>query len=167
MKRRHWFHCTEKFHGQTWTAGRAIPNVPNEPPVPRLCVAENIVRCFAARLFQRQVFVYRTESKRRAVRPVKVNDSCLTGEHWLVPPVTMVHVDTVPEDIVREASFGVLERLSAKGWVSGLNLLEKMLCYREAAEVLTPRWCHARECVLVDELISWWEARLEKEKVTA
>jgi hypothetical protein len=98
-KRRHWYHCSSTNHGPTWVAGRRSPSAPSEkePAVPRLCVCPTIPACFAARLFDRDldVYVYRTEKPQRSVTPKDVWDQVITGERWLVPPVSMVRVDVI------------------------------------------------------------------------
>ena len=160
-KRAHWFHCTERFRGAVWTAERISPVfIPDEEPkTPRLCVGENVVRCFAARLFQRTVYVYRTETMRRAVKPFNVADECLTGERWLVPPVRMIHVGTIPEPIVRQASKLTIIRMRANGWTKGLTMLQKMQGFQEASEALGPEWCPPHDLKMINILLEWWKKR--------
>ena len=98
-RRRRWFHCTEDCHGRTWTVGRTAPRImgPNEPTTPRLCVSPTIAGCLAARLwFGCDIKVYRTTSMRSGVRPRGVWDALITGEHWLIPPVTMELYSVIP-----------------------------------------------------------------------
>lgn len=61
------------------------------PPVPRLCVAPAVPNCFGSRLFDlgKNVYLYRTVSRRRANRPRKVWDAVITGERWLLPGTVM------------------------------------------------------------------------------
>lgn len=94
MERRHWYHCTSHYLGESFTAERRAPKLKtsDEPSTPRLCVAPTIAGCFAAVLFTdgEPVYCYRTETPRRAVAPCGVWDRWVTGERWLIPPVTMV-----------------------------------------------------------------------------
>lgn len=101
MRPKHWYHCSETYHGTEFVADRRVPSHydPREPEVPRLCVCINVARCFAARLFSNQVYVYRTAKPRRANRAI-CWDQLVTRERWLVPPAPMVLVDTVPAEQV-------------------------------------------------------------------
>lgn len=114
-ERRHWLHCTTRWHGQRWIAGRKVPEyVPHEPQTPRLCVASSVARCFAARLFAGDVFVYRTETPRRSINPGRdVADAIITRERWLVPPVVMILDRVIPAGLVEKASGPTWARLNA------------------------------------------------------
>lgn len=72
-------------------------------------MAKSVAACFAAVLFRERspVYVYRTETPRRGVTPVDVWDRCVTGEHWLIPPVRMVRVQTIPPDQVAESQVAI------------------------------------------------------------
>ena len=104
MKARIWYHCSGTDHGERMVAARRPPilRTEKEPLTPRVCVAPTIAACFAAVLFRthRPVYVYRTESPRRAVMPVGVWDQFLTRERWLVPPVTLVRDRIIQPDQV-------------------------------------------------------------------
>lgn len=104
-RKQHWFHCSARFHGQTWTVGRTCPkNVSTkEPMTPRLCVASTIARCFAARLFRGDVFVYRTKVPRSGLKPIRVYDAVITQERWLIPPVEMVLHSIVQANMTERA----------------------------------------------------------------
>lgn len=111
MNRKHWFHCSSKYHGESFVADRRTPAhmSSNETRVPRLCVAPPIVECFAAVLFntRKPVFCYRTEAIRRSVAPRGVWDSVVTGERWLIPPVKMILFRTISAEEVRRAQEAV------------------------------------------------------------
>lgn len=100
-KRKKWFHCTEDFHGEIWTAKRHVPEVADskEPPTPRLCVGPTIASCFGARLFEGDVFVYQTVP-RKANEPRGVWDSFMTREKWIVPPVDLNLHSVIPAQTV-------------------------------------------------------------------
>lgn len=114
-ERRHWFHCTTAWRGARWVAVPRVPNyVPHEPSTPRLCVASSVARCFAARLFRGDVFVYRTETPRRSINPGRdVADAIITRERWLVPPVAMIFDRVIPAELVEKASGPTWARLEA------------------------------------------------------
>lgn len=139
MKRndRHWFHCAEDYHGDTWNVPRKRPTLigPEEPLTPRLCVARSVAACFAARLFAKDVHVYRTERVRRTVKPNGVYDAVITGERWLIPPVTMVKVATIPRHVSWEIG-GYLH-----DWIELHNCaptkLVRCLAYDRAIRILT------------------------------
>lgn len=106
MKPEHWLHCSQRDHGERWTAERIAPIrwSSKEPPVPRLCVAPTVATCFAAAVFLRgPVHVYRTAKPRRAVAPRGVWDECITRERWLIPPVEMIRIQTIDAETARLA----------------------------------------------------------------
>jgi hypothetical protein len=99
----YWYHCSNVFHGQSWTAKRKAPDLHanGEAVTPRLCVCPTVAECFSARLFTGgDVFVYRTAKPHRTIKPRTVWDHLITGERWLVPPVEMVFVSAIPADTV-------------------------------------------------------------------
>jgi hypothetical protein len=109
QRKRRWFHCTQDDRGQQWVAARIVPPLAGagEPRTPRLCVAPTVAGCLAARLWYRNmgpVVVYQTDP-RSAIRPGfnRVWDAPLTGERWLVPPVTLHRVCEIPAKAVVDA----------------------------------------------------------------
>lgn len=138
MKRRHWFHCSSKFLGETFAAERRPPMhmAQREPSTPRLCVAPSIAECFAAVLFgdAKPVYCYRTEKPRRAVTPRGVWDECVTSERWLIPPVLMVLDRVIDGDDVARAQTAVRLYHECTRKNSSLNVRVAQLAV--AAEVL-------------------------------
>ena len=134
--RRHWYHCSEAFHGDRWVARRRTPTVcdAGEPPVPRLCVGGSVAQCFAARLFTGDVFVYRTERERRSVAPFDVWDRALTGERWLVPPVAMVLTTTIPAPIVARCTATIRWHFESPGDCP--MHVARLLSFRDAIRIL-------------------------------
>jgi hypothetical protein len=101
MNARFWFHCSNDDNGERWSLRPRRPSPLRygvaEPLTPRLCVAPTIASCFAATLFDmdKPVYVYRTATTRRGVKPVKVWDQPITGERWIVDRVEMVRIETI------------------------------------------------------------------------
>lgn len=138
MKRRHWYHCSSEFLGESFTAERRPPRhmAQREPPTPRLCVAPSVAECFAAVLFGdcKPVYAYRTESPRRAVAPRGVWDECVTRERWLIPPVRMILERVIEADEVARAQTAVRLYHEATRKNSSLNVRVAQLAI--ASEVL-------------------------------
>ena len=99
MRPKHFYHCSSKWLGELFEPKRSTPNMisSREPSTPRLCVCPTIAGCFAARMFDhhRPVFVYRTVKPYRGIHPRDVWDQIATDEHWLIPPVRLIHVATI------------------------------------------------------------------------
>lgn len=151
MKARFWFHCSSLDHGQRFVAFRKTPRHPaaSEPPVPRLCVCSTVAACFASVLFPcgRPVHVYRTTRPRRSVAPRGVWDQAITGERWLIPPVELVKVETLPVDLVREAvlEISLYHDVTRKPSSRSLRIAE----YARVIEVLGPRYTTRAEANLI------------------
>lgn len=141
MKRRHWFHCTENYPGPEFIARRIIPPFAgsNEAPVPRLCVAETVARCFAARHFTSKVFVYRTEAPKRVIIPNynQVPDVSLTGERWLIPPVKMILIDEIDGTYARQICFEFVQHVNKNLCAS---LLARCEMYAQAVRILPDKF---------------------------
>lgn len=150
MLKRHWWHCTSDYHGESFVAIRRQPKHKSErePTTPRLCVSPTIAECFSAVLFAdgKPVYCYRTESPRKAVAPKDVWDQVITRERWLIPPVAMVLVKTIPTiDVERsQAAIRMYHKCTRKN--SSLNVRVAQLAI--AAEILGTDWVkeRARRC---------------------
>jgi hypothetical protein len=170
-ERRHWFHCSDRFHGMRWIAQRIAPTIIaiHEPKTPRLCVAASVARCFAARLFKGDVYVYRTASPRRAIKPVAVYDAIITQERWLVPPVEMEMSYVIPAPIVHRACGAMWERLEKKlakhaGAASGAtpmgpSPLEQLYSFRDALDALGHEFADPMDRRFVNGCITYFEKR--------
>lgn len=164
----HWFHCSEKYHGQRWVAERKTPELvllTTEPTTPRLCVASSVARCFASRLFTRDVFVYRTETPRRAIKPVDVHDSVITQERWLIPPVAMVMTDVIPWRMSRRAcahSLGVIRRQMKQYEDPRLTPIDRLKTFQRIIEVLGDQFCDRIDRRFVAMSLAYFEAKQAK-----
>lgn len=101
-----------------WTASRIVPQSGrDESKTPRLCVCPEVACCFAAACFRpnRAVYVYRTAKPAGSVRPVGVWDSHITGERWLVPPVSMRLVSLIPAGVVHSVQWSSVNYHRATG----------------------------------------------------
>lgn len=108
------YHCCYQDHGPTLDVRRVVPfRSPREPETPRLCVGPSVASCFAARLFDewQPVHVYRTSKPTRGIAPRDVWDSLVTGERWIIPPATLVKVQTIAPEVVRLANYHVVGRM--------------------------------------------------------
>ncbi len=152
MTRRHWYHCSAVDLGAAFVARRRPPvlRTPGEPLTPRLCVCDTVAACFAAVLFpdRRPVFVYRTQTPRRAVRPVGVWDQVITGERWLIPPVRMVRVAVIPRTAVANATAAIRLYHEATRKCSTAQL--RVAQYAVATAALGPEYTSPRERRLVN-----------------
>lgn len=103
MRRRLWYHVTPKDHGPLLTAVRRPPllRTASEPMTPRVCVSSSIAGCLSAVLMpDGPAYIY--AARRRAVRPVGVWDAAVTGERWLVPPVSLKLYRVIPANVIRD-----------------------------------------------------------------
>lgn len=146
-RRRHFYHCTDQNRGDTWTAARVPPIFigDSEPDTPRLCVCRTVAGCFAARLFAKtDVYVYKTAIKRSGIKPVRVFDSLITGERWIIPPVEMVFVRKIPAELVadmtEDARAYVMQHRRGLPPRQRINAYAKILPILKAIGVKVPRW---------------------------
>jgi len=98
MRPQHWWHCSDRFNGDSFNALRITPSRSvDEPLTPRLCVSPTVCECFSARLFREgfPVYCYRTEKPCRTVAPKRVWDSIITRERWLIHPCQMILARTI------------------------------------------------------------------------
>lgn len=141
MTPKYFYHCTTEYVGSTLTVHRRKPKyaADGEPAVPRLCVCPSIAECFAARLFQEAspVYCYRTRKLVRGIAPYSTWDACITRERWLIPPMQLSLVCTVPAQISIAAQEAVrlYHRKTRRKSSWKLRLMQLL----EAAEVLS-RW---------------------------
>jgi len=99
-----WYHCTQTNHGDRWVPSLRCPkNIGRtEPKTPRLCVSPWVPECFVAVLFEKPgpVWVYRTIKRYSGIPAARhVWDADLTQEHWLIPPVVLERVGSIPDGI--------------------------------------------------------------------
>lgn len=154
-RKRTYYHCSAKFHGDVWDVPRRAPVLigEDEPDTPRLCVCHTIGACFSARLFNHggSVYVYRNEKPRAANRPRDVHDAILTRERWFVPPVRMVLDSVIPGPVVWEVMAPTVMRLSNKQGPDysprkPLSMRERIAFYARSLPILrgagvhVPRW---------------------------
>lgn len=143
MKRgkRHWYHCTDRFMGERWTAERIAPRMhgADEPDTPRLCVCPTVGGCLTARLMGGDVFVYRTAKPRRANRPRSVHDAPITGERWLVPPVALELVEVLPGTILEPILGAVVSHVQRH---NGMSAAARARLYRRVIQAIEPAGVH-------------------------
>lgn len=101
------YHITRTNFGKRWRPGKllatSIDRPDDEPRVARLCVCPTVSGCISAVLGMFDSFwVYRTMRKCRGVIPWKVCDSKITGEQWLLQPVTFIRVGRLNKELVDE-----------------------------------------------------------------
>jgi hypothetical protein len=118
-KHRHWYHCTDRRTEQAWTAVRRAPitKASSEPSTPRLCVSPTVAQALAAAWWsgERPVRVYITE-KRRTVPPTGVWDAVMTGERWIIPPVRLTLLATIPATAIEAAQVGLAPTITGQRW---------------------------------------------------
>jgi hypothetical protein len=68
----------------------------DEPTIARTCVSQTIAGCLCSigwlLKFEKPVFIYRTKFKVLTENPYNVDDSCITGEKWLLKSTSFVLV---------------------------------------------------------------------------
>ncbi len=142
-RKKHWYHCCQHDHGREWVAEKMVSQTAvtvGEPKVPRLCVCPSIALCFMARYYfpNQLIYIYRTAKERSSVTPFGVRDAVMTRERWLIPPVNMILLATVPLSVVWRAtakahmrSLGLIrERAKTTPW------RHKIQAYAEAVKAL-------------------------------
>ena len=98
--------------------------------------------CFCARLFtgQRDVYVYRNSGEAPdTTDPVGVEDSILTGEKWLTPPVEMTLDRVIPGKVVARVCRPMIRRMrEGHPWhdPEPLSAVERMQFYRRSLPTL-------------------------------
>jgi len=164
MKPRHWWHCTEVNHGPSFTSKLLTP--PNkghiEPTTPRLCVGPSVAACFAARFFWHHTYCYRTAQPCRAVKPKGTWDAIITGERWIVHPVRLELVTTVPVEKVREIMASTREYLLSRR--KGVTPRMSILLYLRAIQRLKklgPQYSHRWELEMMADFILTLRQRVE------
>src|SRR5437764_1008740 len=116
MRKRTWYHVSASDHGPELVAARRPPllRTAAEPLTPRVCVEPSIAGALAAVLCVPRAYVYSVRA--RAVAPVGVWDASITGERWLIPPVTLSFVRCVDTRDVYAATLLRLEQRLAATW---------------------------------------------------
>lgn len=167
-RRKHFYHCTNINWGNSWTARRIAPVFCGigEPSTPRLCVSRTIAGCFVARLFSEgDVYVYKTAKKRSGIKPVDVGDSLLTGERWIVPPVDMSLIRTIPAQIVADLQGETRDYINTH-W-RGLSLWRKTKHYKKSisifkeAGIKVPKW----EENFVNKVSEYFDEKWKRERI--
>lgn len=141
MRQRVWYHCTQTESALTVDVQRRKPSCIGaaEPPTPRLCVAPTLGGCFAARLFDCSKPVHVYVCKCRAIRPRSVWDAPLTGERWVIPPMTLWWHALLGPALVMQAQWLSYEYHRVSGKPSDLRM--RLCQYALALAVLGgPRW---------------------------
>lgn len=97
------------------------------------------------------MYVYKTQTPQRGVTPKGVWDDFLTGERWLIPPVSLVLDRVIPADKVAEAQSLVFEFHRETGESS--NVMLRFAQYAIAVEVLGGAGWERR---IVSDLMKLW-----------
>lgn len=103
---RHYYHVTRKDFGQRWKPEKLYSQTENrpteEPLVARICVCSTVSGCLSAIGQLGKMFVYRTLRKCRPIFAQQVCDAKITGERWILKPVTFIYYEELPSDLLED-----------------------------------------------------------------